>query len=102
MLVDLYYDTELLCIQVQQHFCTGLHQSCSLTMHIREDNTHQTECQFTNPAIGGLITSYERMKLLGTLHSLQNSVLYYDTDSVMFVGGDKIEDSLPIAPYLGE
>jgi DNA polymerase elongation subunit (family B) len=64
--------------------------------------TSQAESEFTNPPIGGLITSYGRMKLYDTLHQLQEKVLYYDTDSVMFKEGKNIQDSVKVAPYLGE
>jgi DNA polymerase elongation subunit (family B) len=61
--------------------------------------TSQGESEFTNPPIGGFITSYGRMKLYDTLHQLQDKVLYYDTDSVMFKGGKNIQDSVKVAPY---
>ena len=55
----------------------------------------------TNVVIAAFTTAYARLKLYGVLDMLQERVLYYDTDSVIFVS--KPNDSEPpIGPYLGE
>jgi hypothetical protein len=76
--------------------------SSVIMVEVKCHHTQQNESEFTNPAIGGFITSYGRLKLYETLELLQDQVLYYDTDSAMFLGGENIKDSVPIAPYLGE
>ena len=54
----------------------------------------------TNVVIAAFITAYARLKLYGVLDDLQEMVLYYDTDSVIFVS--KPDDpEPPLGPYLG-
>ena len=55
----------------------------------------------TNMIIAAFTTAYARLKLYDVLDMLQERVLYYDTDSVIFVS--KPEDpEPPTGPYLGE
>ncbi len=55
----------------------------------------------TNVIIAAFTTAYARLKLYDVLDMLQERVLYYDTDSVIFVS--KPEDpEPPTGPYLGE
>ena len=54
-----------------------------------------------NVVIAAFTTTYARLKLYGLLDLLQERVLYYDTDSVIYV--HKIgEPELPLGNYLGE
>ena len=55
----------------------------------------------TNVVIAAFTTAYARLKLYDVLDMLQERVLYYDTDSVIFVSkpGDP---EPPIGPYLGD
>ncbi|XP_028412509.1 uncharacterized protein LOC114535345 [Dendronephthya gigantea] len=55
----------------------------------------------TNVVIAAFTTAYARLKLYDVLDQLQERVLYYDTDSVIFVSqpGDPMP---PTGPYLGE
>ena len=55
----------------------------------------------TNVVIAAFTTAYARLKLYGVLDDLQERVLYYDTDSVIFLSkpGDP---EPPLGPYLGE
>ena len=55
----------------------------------------------TNVVIAAFTTAYARLKLYGVLHILQERVLYYDTDSVIFVSKPN-DPEPPIGPYLGE
>ena len=55
----------------------------------------------TNVVIAAFTTVYARLKLYGMLDMLQERVLYYDTDSVIFVSKPN-DRELPIGPYPGE
>jgi hypothetical protein len=56
------------------------------------------ESTYTNEVIGALTTSYGRLQLLDILLKLKpENVLYFDTDSVVFVAG---EDEPPYGPLV--
>ena len=55
----------------------------------------------TNVVIAAFTTAYARLKLYDLLDTLQERVLYYDTDSVIFVSKPG-EQEPPLGPYLGE
>ena len=55
----------------------------------------------TNVVITAFTTAYARLKLYGVLNMLQERVLYYDTDSIIFVSKTN-DPEPPIGPYLGE
>ena len=55
----------------------------------------------TNVVIAAFTTAYARLKLYGVLDQLQERVLYYDTDSVIFVSKPD-EPEPPLGPYLGQ
>jgi hypothetical protein len=55
----------------------------------------------TNVVIAAFTTAYARLKLYGVLDQLQERVLYYDTDSVIFVSKSN-EPEPPLGPYLGQ
>ena len=55
----------------------------------------------TNVVIAAFTTAYARLKLYEVLNTLQERVLYYDTDSVIFVSKPD-EPEPPFGPYLGE
>ena len=55
----------------------------------------------TNVVIAAFTTAYARLKLYGVLDQLQERVLYYDMDSVIFVS--KLDEpEPPLGPYLGQ
>ncbi|CAB3994981.1 uncharacterized transposon-derived [Paramuricea clavata] len=55
----------------------------------------------TNVVIAAFTTAYARLKLYEVLDQLQERVLYYDTDSVIFVSKPN-EPEPPLGPYLGQ
>jgi hypothetical protein len=55
----------------------------------------------TNVVIAAFTTAYARLKLYEVLNQLQERVLYYDTDSVIFVSKPG-EPEPPLGPYLGQ
>ena len=55
----------------------------------------------TNVVIAAFTTAYARLKLYEVLDKLQDRVLYYDTDSVIFVSKSD-EPEPPLGNYLGE
>ena len=54
-----------------------------------------------NVVIAAFTTAYARLKLYDVLDELKERVLYYDTDSVIFVS-KRSETEPPLGPYLGE
>jgi hypothetical protein len=55
----------------------------------------------TNVVVAAFTTAYARLKLYDVLDMLQERVLYYDTDSVIFVSKPG-EPEPPTGPYLGQ
>ena len=55
----------------------------------------------TNIVIAAFTTAYAHLKLYRVLDQLQEQVLYYDTDSVIFVSKPD-EPEPPLGPYLGQ
>ena len=64
------------------------------------DNFIQPDAK-TNVVIAAFTTAYARLKLYGVLDILQERVLYYDTDSVIFVSKHG-EPEPPLGNHLGE
>jgi hypothetical protein len=62
----------------------------------------QREIHFVNPAIGGFVTSYGRLRLYDVLESLGEKCFYTDTDSAIWVGGPNIQESVQTGHYLGD
>ena len=54
-----------------------------------------------NIFIAAFTTCYARLKLYEALHTVQDQVLYYDTDSVIYRWSPGLP-SIPIGGYLGE
>jgi hypothetical protein len=54
-------------------------------LHYEYNNNFVEPNAKTNIAIAAFTTAYARLKLYGVLDQLQERVLYYDTDSVIFV-----------------
>ncbi|CAB4015355.1 DNA polymerase [Paramuricea clavata] len=61
----------------------------------------QTPNSKTNVVIAAFTTAYARLKLYEVLDQLNERVLYYDTDSVIFVSKPG-ESEPPLGPYLGQ
>jgi hypothetical protein len=55
----------------------------------------------TNVVVAAFTTAYARLKLYDVLDMLQERVLYYDTDSVIFVSRPN-QPEPPTGPYLGQ
>jgi hypothetical protein len=55
-----------------------------------------------NVIIASFVTAYARLELFEVLHKLQDSVLYYDTDSVIFVENRAWGRYIETGKYLGE
>jgi hypothetical protein len=55
----------------------------------------------TNVVVAAFTTAYARLKLYDVLDMLQERVLYYDTDSVIYVSRPN-QPELPTGPYLGQ
>ena len=52
--------------------------------------------------IASFVTAYARLELFNVLHKLQDNVLYYHTDSVIFVEDKNKGRTIQIGQYLGE
>ena len=55
----------------------------------------------SNIYIATFTTCWARLKLYSILEQLDRNVLYYDTDSIIYVSDDKVTDP-PLGDYLGE
>ena len=55
----------------------------------------------TNVVVAAFTTAYARLKLYDVLGMLQERVLYYDTDSVIYVSRPN-QPEPPTGPYLGQ
>ena len=55
-----------------------------------------------NVIIASFVTAYACLELFKVLHKLGPSVLYYDTDSVIFVEDETVGHCLQTGEYLGE
>ena len=72
-----------------------------IEIHYENNENFVTPNSKTNVVIAAFTTAYARLKLYGVLDELQERVLYYDTDSVIFVSKPG-EPEPPIGPYLGQ
>ena len=55
----------------------------------------------TNIFIASFTTCWARLKLYDLLDHLQCKILYYDTDSIIYVSNTQVDDP-PLGDYLGE
>ena len=55
-----------------------------------------------NVVIASFVTAYARLELYEVIHKLDSSVLYYDTDSVIFVENVEKGHTLTTGEYLGD
>ena len=62
----------------------------------------QTEVHFVNPAIGGFVMSYGRLRWYKMLDKLQELCIYSITDSAFMIGPRNIHDSKTTGHYLGD
>jgi hypothetical protein len=61
------------------------------------------EAKNTNIYIAAFTTSYARLKLYGLLHILQQRVMYYDTDSVIYIDDhSSAAQQIKLGDYLGD
>ena len=70
-------------------------------VHYRNTDEFATQNNKTNVVIAAFTTAYARLKLYGLLDILQERVLYYDTDSTIYVHKPN-ETELPLGNYLGD
>ena len=56
---------------------------------------------FANVVIGNFVTSFARLRLYEMLEQVQERVLYFDTDSLIYVTGPE-DTPLPLGDYLGD
>ncbi len=72
-----------------------------IEIHYENNENFLTSNSKTNVVIAAFTTAYARLKLYDVLDQLNERVLYYDTDSVIFVSKPG-ESEPPLGPYLGE
>jgi hypothetical protein len=65
----------------------------------RED--HVEEIPTTSPVIAAWVTAQARLRLYGCLEKLQRKVLYFDTDSIIYLS-DTGEQLLPTGNHMGD
>ena len=62
---------------------------------------YAVELSNTNVIIASFTTAHARLKLLSYLEAMGESVLYFDTDSLIYKLADGEED-LPVGDFLGD
>lgn len=67
-----------------------------------ENSILQEGCNTTNVVLAAFVTCYARLKLLNELLKLGDRVLYYDTDSIVFILSKENEYEPPLGDYLGK
>lgn len=72
---------------------------CSVTYHVKND--FLAEGPHSNPILATFTTCWARLKLLDVLHQLDRDVLYFDTDSVIYVER-ATTPRIPVGDYLGQ
>ncbi len=73
----------------------------AIQLEYKEHSQHVTENFNTNVYIATFTTCWARLKLYSVLEKLDRNVLYYDTDSVVYVSDGIVSDP-PLGNYLGE
>ena len=59
------------------------------------------ESKYSNPVIAAYVTAHARLQLYSYLESLQERILYFDTDSIIYIEREG-EYSPPVGDYLGD
>lgn len=76
-----------------------------IQVSISENSSFHYGSNQTNVPLAAFVTAYARLKLFKYLNILNDRVLYYDTDSIVFVSDEHLENSsdMPqLGDYLGE
>lgn len=60
------------------------------------------ECPTSNVVIAAFTTCWARLRLYGILDRLKENVLYFDTDSVIFIERDDEVDPIVVGDFLGD
>jgi hypothetical protein len=68
---------------------------------------HRKDCSLTplpnrNVIVASFVTAYARLELVKYIHKLGENVLYFDTDSVIFIEDVENGKCLMVGEYLGE
>jgi hypothetical protein len=72
----------------------------AITTHHKMDSL--TPLGNRNVIIASFVTAYARLELFNVIHKLGPSVLYYDTDSVIFIEDETKGHCIKMGKYLGE
>jgi hypothetical protein len=73
---------------------------CSLTTSLKSD--HVEECLSSNIFIAAFTTCWARLKLYEVLETAGEDVLYYDTDSCIFIERSDTVNRIQLGDYLGQ
>ncbi|XP_064645952.1 uncharacterized protein LOC135499220 [Lineus longissimus] len=73
-------------------------------MKFREKDDFIEPCPYTNCVIAAYTTAHARLKLYSELEKLERQVLYFDTDSIIYVVDETNEQHYnpPLGDYLGD
>ena len=72
-----------------------------LTVYYSENKNFHEESTQINVCIAAFVTCHARLKLLSELKKLQERVLYFDTDSIIYVSKPNMYEPV-LGDYLGE
>lgn len=75
-----------------------------VSIKYKEKEEFVQPCSHTNTVIAAYTTAHARLKLYSELEKLNSQVLYFDTDSVIYVVNEKDKNHYdpPLGDYLGE
>ena len=92
---------ELLCDSQYEVTDARLVNDETVEVHFRNDEEFEEQNNKVNIVIAAFTTAYARLKLYDLLDLLQERILYYDTDSVVFVH-EPGKPEPPLGDYLGD
>ena len=92
---------ELLCDSQYEVIDARLVNDETVEVHYRNNEEFEEQNNKVNIVIAAFTTAYARLKLYDLLDLLQERILYYDTDSVVFVH-EPGKPEPPLGDYLGD
>ena len=88
-------------VEVQSVFVHPVNTS-SIEVLYKEEDSYWKEPRNTNVYVAAFTTCWARLKLWSLLQKLDQDVLYYDTDSVIYIHRPLSTPEIPLGQFLGE
>jgi hypothetical protein len=98
---EMYHDEQITLLGWEMVSAAEEDQSATMLLRYKMCEEFAQPLKSTNVVIAAFVTAYARLRLYEVLETLQDRVLYFDTDSVIYTSkpGQK---NLPIGDYLGD